>query len=65
LHQEKVLLEERLALSFPQRADLEAKRHQILKELKLGKQAPGYKTAQKALERFIIGLVESDRFCGF
>lgn len=50
LHQQKALLGERLALSFLERADLEALRDQVLTELKLGKQAPGYKTAQKALE---------------
>jgi hypothetical protein len=31
-------------------ADLEALRDRILLDLKLGKQAPGYKAAQKALE---------------
>jgi hypothetical protein len=61
LHQEKALLVERLALSFPQRADLDALRHQVLKELKLGKQAPGYKAAQKALEHFIVELIKSDK----
>jgi len=61
LHQEKALLVERLALSFPQRANLEALRHQVLKELSLGKQAPGYKTAQKALEHFIVELIKSDK----
>lgn len=65
LHQEKALLVERLAFSFPHRADLEALRHQVLKELKLGKQAPGYKTAQKALEHFIVELIKSDKNGGF
>ena len=30
--------------------------HRILFDLKLGKQAPGYKAAQKALNRFIAEL---------
>lgn len=33
--------------------ELEALRDQVLQELKLGKQAPGYKTTQKALNQFI------------
>ena len=61
LHQEKALLVERLALSFPQRANLEALRRQVLQELRLGKQAPGYKTALKALEHFIVELIKSDK----
>ena len=36
----------------PQLPDLEAVRERILSGLKLGKQAPGYKAALKALERF-------------
>jgi hypothetical protein len=35
---------------------LEALRDRILFDLKLGKQAPGYKAAQKALNRFIAEL---------
>ena len=33
--------------------DLEALRDRILKSLKLGTQAPGYKAAKKALDQFI------------
>ncbi|BAB77507.1 hypothetical protein ACN23B_30915 (plasmid) [Anabaena sp. FACHB-709] len=40
-------------------ASLEILRDRILSELKLGKQAPGYKTAQKALNRFISELIGS------
>jgi len=51
--------------ALPQMADLEALREsvalrrraeRILLDLKLGKQAPGYKAAQKALNRFIAEL---------
>ena len=38
---------------LPKMAELEALRDQVLQELKLGKQAPGYKTVQKALNQFI------------
>ncbi|MFN6570781.1 hypothetical protein [Dendronalium sp. ChiSLP03b] len=34
-------------------------RDRVLSELKLGKQAPGYKNAQKALNRFITELTRS------
>ena len=37
----------------PNMVELEALRDQVLQELKLGKQAPGYKTTQKALNQFI------------
>ena len=37
-------------------ADLEALRERILLDLKLGKQASGYKAAQKSLNRFIAEL---------
>lgn len=37
----------------PQQVDLEAIRDRVLAELKLGKQAPGYKGAVKALNRLI------------
>lgn len=40
-------------------ASLEILRDRVLSELKLGKQAPGYKTAQKALNRFISELIGS------
>ncbi|WP_193200731.1 hypothetical protein [Nostoc sp. MG11] len=41
---------------LPQLEALEALRDRILLELKLGKQATGYKTALKALNRFIAEL---------
>jgi hypothetical protein len=37
----------------PNMTELEALRDQVLQELKLGKQAPGYKTIQKALNQYI------------
>ncbi|MBD2694146.1 hypothetical protein [Anabaena catenula] len=37
----------------PNMTELEALRDQVLQELKLGKQAPGYKTTQKALNQYI------------
>jgi hypothetical protein len=40
-------------------AELEMWRDRVMSELKLGKQAPGYKTAQKALNRFIAELKSS------
>jgi hypothetical protein len=39
--------------------ELEILRDRILSELKLGKQATGYKTAQKVLNRFIAELIGS------
>jgi hypothetical protein len=63
--QEKALVMEQAVTALPQMADLEALRDseallrsadRILLELKLGKQAPGYKAAQKALNRFIAEL---------
>ncbi len=48
-----------LALSMPQLEALYALRERILFELRLGKQATGYKVAQKALNRFIAGLITS------
>ncbi len=53
------VLMERATIMFPQVVEvvaLEALRARILFDLKLGKQAPGYKTAQKALNRFIAEL---------
>ena len=38
--------------------DLQAMRDRVLSDLKLGKQAPGYKAATKALDR-LIALVRS------
>lgn len=45
---------------LPKMTELKALRDQVLQELKLGKQAPGYKTAQTALNQFIALL--SKRF---
>ena len=39
--------------------EIEILRDRVLSELKLGKQATGYKTAQKALNRFIAELIGS------
>ncbi len=61
LHQENALLVERLAVRSLHRADLEAWRVQSLKKLNLGRQAPGSKAAQKALEHFIVALTGSDK----
>ncbi len=46
----------RPATQMPQLEALDALRERILFELKLGKQATGYKVAQKALNRFIAEL---------
>ena len=54
--QENTEVMERVAIALPQMADLVGLRERILVDLKLGKQAPGYKAAQKALHRFIAGL---------
>jgi hypothetical protein len=54
--QEKAPVMEQAVTALPQMADLEALRERILLDLKLGKQAPGYKAAQKALNRFIAEL---------
>lgn len=43
-------------MALPPMADLEAIRSRVLFDLKLGKQAPGYKAAQKALNHFIAEL---------
>lgn len=48
---------QRSAALLPQLDALEAKRDRILFELKLGKQATGYKAVQKALNRFITELI--------
>lgn len=45
-----------LATTLPKMATLETLRNQVLLELKLGKQAPGYKAALKALNHFIAAL---------
>lgn len=54
--QENALVMEQAVTALPQMADLEALRERILSDLKLGKQAPGYKAAHKALNRFIAEL---------
>lgn len=54
--QENAPVMEQAVTALPQMADLEALRERILLDLKLGKQAPGYKAAQKALNRFIAEL---------
>ena len=51
-HQTKTIVVEE-ATMLPTIGTLEAKRNQVLQELKLGKQAPGYKAAFKALNHFI------------
>ena len=54
--QENAPVMEQTVTTLPQMADFEALRDRILLDLKLGKQAPGYKAAQKALNRFIAEL---------
>ena len=51
-HQGKTTIVE-LATTLSTMATLETLRNQVLQELKLGKQAPGYKAALKALNHFI------------
>lgn len=58
-HPDNVDVTEQAAIVLPQMADLEALRHRVLFDLKLGKQAPGYKSAHKALNRFITELTSS------
>lgn len=55
LTQKNAALMERTAIAFSQ-VELELLRDRILLDLKLGKQAPGYKAIQKALNRFIAEL---------
>ncbi len=47
------------SIVLPMVLELEILRDRLLSELKLGKQAPGYKTAHKALNRFISELIRS------
>jgi hypothetical protein len=54
--QENPPVRQQAVTALPQIAALEALRDHILLDLKLGKQAPGYKAAQKALNRFIAEL---------
>lgn len=56
LSQKNALLVERATITLPLMADLETLRDRILFDLKLGKQASGYKAAQKALNRFVAEL---------
>ncbi|BAB78334.1 hypothetical protein ACN23B_28220 (plasmid) [Anabaena sp. FACHB-709] len=60
LTQKNVALMERTAITFSQ-VELELLRDRILLDLKLGKQAPGYKAVQKALNRFIAELTDPNR----
>jgi hypothetical protein len=55
VHQAKTAIVEQATMP-PTIATLEALRDQVLRELKLGKQAPGYKAALKALNHFIAVL---------
>lgn len=55
LSEENALLVERSRENFLA-SSIEELRERVLSGLKLGKQAPGYKVAQKALERFITQL---------
>ncbi len=55
LTQQNAALMERTTMGFSQ-PELELLRNRILLDLKLGKQAPGYKAVQKALNRFITEL---------
>ena len=56
LRQENTLLLERATMTFIEVVNFEALRDRILFDLKLGRQASGYKAAQKALNRFITEL---------
>ncbi len=47
-------LQSQLPKEPEQSQDYQAIRDKVLSSLKLGKQAPGYKSALKALERFIV-----------
>jgi len=47
------------SVELPRVVELEILRDRILSQLKLGKQATGYKTAQKVLNRFIAELIGS------
>jgi hypothetical protein len=47
------------SVGLPPTSELEILRDRVLSELKLGKQASGYKTAQKVLNRFIAELIGS------
>lgn len=53
-------LQSQLQKESEQRPDYQVMRDQVLSSLKLGKQATGYKTAAKLLDRFIEELQSSD-----
>lgn len=59
LSQKNAALMEQATIVFPPVVDLEALRDRVLFDLKLGKQASGYKAAQKALNFFIAQLTHS------
>jgi len=59
LTQQNAALMERTTMALSQ-PELELLRNRILLDLKLGKQAPGYKAVQKALNRFITELIYSN-----
>ncbi|MEH2181765.1 MAG: hypothetical protein V7K56_22245 [Nostoc sp.] len=50
---------ERQSVGLPTISELEILRDRVLSKLKLGKQATGYKTVQKVLNRFISELIGS------
>lgn len=50
---------ERQSVALPTITELEILRDRVLSQLKLGKQATGYKTAQKVLNQFITQLIGS------
>ena len=50
---------ERQSVALPTIRELEILRDRVLSQLKLGKQATGYKTAQKVLNHFITELIGS------
>ncbi|MER3495321.1 MAG: hypothetical protein C4323_26165 [Mastigocladus sp. ERB_26_2] len=50
---------ERQSVALPTIRELEILRDHVLSELKLGKQATGYKTTHKVLDRFIAELIGS------
>ncbi|MGI8501319.1 MAG: hypothetical protein ACR2LR_09275 [Hassallia sp.] len=60
LTQKNAALMERTAIAFSQ-VELELLRDRILLDLKLGKQAPGYKAVQKALNRFIAEMTHPNK----
>lgn len=59
LHQISNTTNAKQPVGLPPIRELEILRDRILSQLKLGKQATGYKTAQKVLNRFIAELIGS------